>query len=121
MTSDPNVHHLRSLRMKSGLSQNELADILGSCSGAAVSRHERSISVPDLLTAFGYEAIFQVPISDLFPGIYQTVAIGIEGRLATMEHDLHQKNAKGKEAPFIARKLEFLTVRKTSDLSNPAS
>jgi DNA-binding XRE family transcriptional regulator len=107
--------------MKSGLSQNELANILGSCSGAAVSRHERSKSVPDLLTAFGYEAIFQVPISDLFPGIYQTVAIGIEGRLATMEHELHQKIAKGKEAVLIAQKLEFLSERKSLDSNHPAT
>ena len=55
MTTDQNTAHLRTLRRKSGLSQKELAHILGFRSGAPISRHERSDTVPDLLTALGYD------------------------------------------------------------------
>jgi transcriptional regulator with XRE-family HTH domain len=115
MTSDQNAAHLRTLRKRSGLSQKDLANILGFRSGVQISRHERSDSVPDLLTAFGYEAIFRVPISGLFPGLYQTVAVGIEERLANVEDGLHQSTAKGRDAVPIAHKLEFFAERKITD------
>jgi transcriptional regulator with XRE-family HTH domain len=120
MTSDPRAALLRSLRQKSGLSQSELAHILGFRSGIPVSRHERSVSVPDLLTAFGYEAVFQVPIAQIFPGLYETVELGIEERLARMEDDLGQSAAKGREAIPVARKLEFLCGRRNPEANNDA-
>jgi transcriptional regulator with XRE-family HTH domain len=112
MTSDPHAALLRSLRQKSGLSQNELAHILGFRSGIPVSRHELSASVPDLLTAFGYEVIFQVPIAQIFPGLYGTVELGIEERLAKIEDELGRSAAKGREAIPVARKLVFLCGRR---------
>jgi transcriptional regulator with XRE-family HTH domain len=121
MTSDPHAAHLRSLRKRSGLSQKELALTLGFRSGAPISRHERSESVPDLLTAFGYEAIFRVPISELFPGLYQTVAVAIEERLAKMEDELHQSAAKGRAAVPIAHKLEFFHERRNLESNSDAS
>lgn len=121
MTSDRNAVQLRSLREKSGLSQKELARILGFCSGVPVSRHERSESVPDLLTAFGYEAIFRVPISQMFPDLYETVALGIEERLTKIEDELGQSTAKGREAIPVARRLEFLCGRKNPEAKNDTS
>ena len=120
MTSDPNAARLRTFRKRSGLSQKELAQILGFRSGVPISRHERSESVPDLLTALGYEAIFRVPVSELFPGMYQTVAVGIEERLAKMEGELHQSTAKGRNATPIARVLEFLVMRRSMDSTGTA-
>jgi transcriptional regulator with XRE-family HTH domain len=121
MTSDPNAARLRRLRKKSGLNQKELAHILGFRSGVPISRHERSESVPDLLTAFGYEAIFRVPISQIFPGLYGTVELGIEERLAKIEDELGQSAAKGREAIPVAHKLEFLCERRSPESNNDAS
>lgn len=121
MTSDQNAAHIRTLRMRSGLTQKEVAHILGFSSGVPISRHERYKSVPDLLTALGYERIFRVPISKLFPGLYQTVAMGIEERLAKMEDELHQSTAKGRHAVPIARKLEFFVERTSTDSNNSVS
>jgi len=121
MTSDPSSAHLRNLRKRSGLSQKELAHILGFRSGVPISRHERSESVPDLLTAFGYEAIFRVPITQMFPGLYETVELGIEERLTNMESELGQSAAIGREAIPVARKLEFLCERRNPDLTTDAS
>jgi len=121
MTSDPNVARLRTLRKRSGLSQKELAHILGFRDGAPISRHERADTVPDLLTAFGYEVVFRVPISKLFPELYQAVEVGIEERLAKMENELHQSTAIGRDAVPIACKLEFLCERKNSESNTAAS
>lgn len=121
MTSDPNVARLRTLRKRSGLSQKELAHILGFRSGAPVTRHERSGTLPDLLTALGYEVIFRASISKLFPELYETVEVGIEERLAKMENELHQSTAKGRGAVPIACKLEFLCERKNPESNTTAS
>jgi len=63
----------------------------------------------------GYEAIFRVPISELFPGLHQTVAAGIEERLAKMENELHQSTAKGRDAALTALRLEFCWERKNPE------
>jgi DNA-binding XRE family transcriptional regulator len=112
MTSESLACRLRALRRKSGLSQIELAQILGFISEVPVSRHERSETVPNLLTALGYEVIFRVPISELFPGLYRSVETVVEERLAVLEEDLQQSTAKGRMATPIARKLEFSWERK---------
>jgi transcriptional regulator with XRE-family HTH domain len=104
--------------MRSGLSQKELAQILGFRSGVPVSRHERAESVPDLLTAFGYEAIFRVPIVQIFPELYDTVEAGIEERLAKIEDELGQSTARGRKAVPVARRLEFLCGRRNPELND---
>jgi transcriptional regulator with XRE-family HTH domain len=121
MTSDPNVSRLRTLRLNSGLSQKELAQLLGFRSEVPISRHERSETVPNLLTALGYQAIFRVPVSELFPGLYQTVGAGVEERLAKMEEELHQSTAKGRSAAPVARKLAFFWERKNMEPNNTTS
>jgi DNA-binding XRE family transcriptional regulator len=112
MTSETLACRLRALRRKSGLSQIELAQLLGFVSDVPVSRHERSETVPNLMTALGYEVIFRLPISELFPGLYRSVEAVIEERLAILEEDLQQSTAKGRKAIPVARKLEFSSGRK---------
>lgn len=119
MTSESIACRLLTLRLRSGLSQLELAHILGFTSAVPVSRHERSATVPNLLTALGYEIIFRVPVSELFPGLYQTIETGIEERLAELEDELQQSTAKGRTAAVIARKLEFLCERKGPESNRP--
>jgi len=64
-----------------------------------------------LMAAFSYEIVFRVPVAELFPGIYDTVKLEIEERLASLERDLEQSAAKGRKAPFSARKLEWFCER----------
>jgi len=115
MTAEQIANYLRLHRRKSGLSQRELAQIVGSLTEIPVSRHERSFTIPALLVALGYEVIFQVPISEIFPGLYQTVEAGIEERLAIMEDELQESTAKGLQAASVARKLEWLWERKNPE------
>jgi DNA-binding XRE family transcriptional regulator len=115
MTPDTIICRLRTLRQRSGLTEDEVATALGSVSNVSLSRHERSSVLPSLVTAIGYEVIFQASFAELFPGLYQTIEAGIEERLARLEAELHQSNAKGRPAAMVARKLEFLCERKEVD------
>jgi DNA-binding XRE family transcriptional regulator len=107
--------YLRSHRKHSGLSQRELAHLLGYPDEGQVSRHERSYCIPSCLIALSYQAIFRVPVSDIFPVAYEAVRQTIEERLAKMEHDLHQSSTKGRNAAMIARKLEWMWERQNPE------
>lgn len=41
-----------------------------------------------MLTAFGYQVVFQKPVSDIFPGLYHAVEAGVEERLEEFEREL---------------------------------
>ena len=103
---------IRSHRKKAGLNQMELARILD-LHKAQVSRHERAGIEPPLIVVLSYEAVFGVPVQDLYPRLYAVVKRGIEERLATLESELQQMSVKGRRATAIARKLEWLNERKT--------
>lgn len=103
---------LRTHRKRSGLTQRELGLFLGYEDEGAVSRHERSKTVPPLIAALAYEVIFRVPVSALFPGLHAQVTRTMEGNLAAFEEDLQQRNGKGRGANETAQKLIWLTQRR---------
>lgn len=105
-------NYLRTHRRKSGLTQRELAYLLGYRAQGQVSRHERTKDVPSFLVAIGYEIVFRVPVAELFPGAYAHVGRLIEARVAEMESILHGKGAKGRDANAIAQKLEWIHERR---------
>ncbi len=69
MQNDKLDNYLRTYRKKLGLTQREVAFLLGCHSGAKVSRYEHSARVP-LNVILTYKAIFQKPARELFAGIY---------------------------------------------------
>ena len=66
-------NYLRTNRKRLGLSQGEIAYLLGAGSGAKACRYERFARDPGLRTALAYEAIFQRPIRELFAGLYDEI------------------------------------------------
>jgi transcriptional regulator with XRE-family HTH domain len=109
--------YLRFLRKKSGLSQRQLAKILGSVTANQISRHERSATPPNLLIAFGYQAVFQQPVSHIFPGFYHAVETAIEESLAELKSELSNSAVRGRSAVAIAHQLEWLWERKNPEPS----
>lgn len=103
--------YLRFLRRKSGLSQRDLAQLLGSVTESQVSRHERSISSPSLPMAFAYQVVFRRPASDIFPGLYDTVDAAVSERIAEFGIAIGNRDVKGGKAEAIARQLEWLWER----------
>jgi len=102
---------LRSHRLRSGFSRRELAEIVGLFNEIQVGRHERSDALPSLMAALAYQTIFRIPIEELFPGLYETVARGVEARLAALECRLRDSSARSRHAHLTARKLVWLTER----------
>jgi len=66
-------NYLLMYRRRAGLTQKELAFLLGWNASSTVSRHERRECVPLLPIALAYEAVLKAPVSELFAGISQGV------------------------------------------------
>jgi transcriptional regulator with XRE-family HTH domain len=62
-------NYLRMYRKRAGLSQDEVAYLLGGKSGTIASRYERFRRTPSLETALACEAIYGVPVKELFAGV----------------------------------------------------
>lgn len=72
MSSSPSLpNYLQSHRKRLGLSQDEVAFLLGAQSGAKVSRYEQFVRVPSLETALALEIILQKPVRELFGAVYR--------------------------------------------------
>jgi DNA-binding XRE family transcriptional regulator len=106
---------VRSHRKRAGLSQKDLACIVG-LAEAQVSRHERFGIVPPLTVALSYEAVFGVSVRDLYPRLYEEIGQRVEAQLTKMEADLQQMSARGRQASSVARKLEWCCERKKPNL-----
>ena len=87
-------NHLRVHRKRLGLSQDEVAFLLGWRDASQPSRYEHFSRVPSLRTAMALAVILQVSVFELFPGEYQKVETAVwrqaqrlEARLATESPD----------------------------------
>jgi DNA-binding XRE family transcriptional regulator len=106
---------LRSHRKRVGLSQKELALLIGYPNEGSVSRHERLYCAPPFHIALGYEAVFRIPVSSIFPGAYSEISERIEGRIEDWESQLRDSTVKGRRAVQIARILEWMWERQNQD------
>jgi transposase len=93
------------------MSQRELAELIGFITGYQVSRHERSVVIPSLLAALSYEAVFCIPVADLFPGVFATIQRNVESRISELGNALHDVPAKGRQAQVNTRKQQWLCER----------
>ena len=87
MCAKPLSNYLRTYRKRAGLTQKELAFLLGCQSGAKVSRYENVQRLPNLNTVFAYEVIFNIPANQLFAGIYENAKEKVEQRAILLLKD----------------------------------
>ena len=112
--SAPLESYLRTYRKRSGFSQDEVAFLLGSTSGAKVSRYEWLAQQPTLPTVIAYEVIFRTPARDLFAGLYQKV----EKETISRARLLARKLAEARVRRTTPRKLAMLESL-SSGLASP--
>src|SRR5438876_1844173 len=74
------IHYLRNERRATGLTQADIASLLGASWKSKVSRYERRQAIPPLETALGYEAVFGKPIAKLFGPMSDGVTHGVRRR-----------------------------------------
>jgi transcriptional regulator with XRE-family HTH domain len=94
-------NYLRSHRKNSGFTQEEVAFLLGFDKAQLVSGHEKRQRIPALQTALAYEAIFGVPIAELFAGMRKNIISDVQKRRSELTTRLRAKNQKGIAAPMM--------------------
>jgi len=110
-------NYVRRYRRRAGLSQDEMAFLLGCQSGTKVSHYERFARQPSLANAFGYEAVFGAPMRDLFAGVYEQSLNIVQKRAGALAKILEsQEFSRGN-----SRKLEFLNAITSSSQSQVSS
>src|ERR1051325_4447743 len=97
-------NYLKTYRKRFGLSQVEMAYLLGCKSPSTVSEYETFQRLPTLPVALAYEYLFKVPIAELFAGMYQQ----IEEELPKRAAKLHSKSQRRQLDQKTKRKLDFL-------------
>jgi transcriptional regulator with XRE-family HTH domain len=97
-------NYLRTYRKRSGLSQDEVAFLLGCQNGTKVSRYERFSRKPNLETLLAYEMVFGAPARELFAGAYQKV----ERKICHRTQLLTRKLNRATPDKMATRKLQIL-------------
>lgn len=69
----PITNHLKAARRKGGLTQADLAQLLGIDGASTISRYEAGHFLPSLPAAFALQAIFDLALPDLFPLPYAQI------------------------------------------------
>ncbi|MDA2925807.1 helix-turn-helix domain-containing protein [Acidobacteria bacterium AH-259-G07] len=91
-------------RKRIGLSQDEIAFLLGSEDAANVSRYETNGALPGLKITLAYEVIFGVPARRLFAGLVDEIEEKTKHRVQL----LVVKLSKQKQDKMTAYKLAML-------------
>ena len=112
-------NYLKAYRRQSGLTQSEVAFLLGSENGEQVCRYEKRRHLPPIETALACEAIFGAPISELFAGVRDSSNHDVRKRMSELRSRLQATDATGSEALLVAQKLRWLDARRS--LHSPTS
>ena len=99
-------NYLRTYRRRFGLSQRELAMLLGAATGTKVSRYENFSRMPAVSTVWAYEAVFDTPALELFAGNYRTIRRAVQTRAKRLLKNLESQSPAAQAR--IARKLALL-------------
>jgi transcriptional regulator with XRE-family HTH domain len=98
-------NYIRSARKRTGLSQEDLAFLLGRKCGTMVSRYERFRREPTLSTVFALEAVLGKPARELFAGVYERA----EGRASERAAELLDRLSTRASNVRISRKVTVLS------------
>ncbi|KYK46060.1 hypothetical protein A1D31_33725 [Bradyrhizobium liaoningense] len=95
--------YLRTFRRRWGLTQTELAFLIGIKSSTLVSRFEELKRTPNLSAAFACKIIFDATLAELFPGLFDDVQEAVYLRATELYEELQGSTSKATRA-----KLDFL-------------
>jgi len=80
MDNQPLSTYLRTYRKRAGLSQEDVAFLLGAMCGTSVSRHERGNRMPMLQTALMYEFVLGATVRQIYEGTFAQARIDVRKR-----------------------------------------
>lgn len=96
--------YLRTVRLKAGLAQKDIAALLGLETGSAISRTEKSNEIPSLAILLGYCVIFKSHPKDLAPRIYRDIEKGVYEQASVLAGRLKKRHV----TPALSGRLKFL-------------
>jgi DNA-binding XRE family transcriptional regulator len=105
-------HYIRMHRKRSGLTQKEIAFVLGQKSGTKVSRYERRSRKPRLETAFALAVLFRTTVEELFAGLYEGVKTRAFARLRLLQDELKLSGTHERQKATKHEALE-ITLKKS--------
>ena len=108
MASPRLENYLRTYRKKSGLTQREVAFLLGRKNGAQLSRYEKQRRLPPLRTALAFEAIFKIPLPELFAGLRESVRRETSERIEKLDADVQAPTDSKRQTRLNARKRSWI-------------
>jgi len=109
MASSSTNNYLRTYRKRAGLTQGEVAFLLGCKDAGQVSRYERSRRLPTLRTALACASILRVPLETLFADVQREVDQEASERLEKLRSDLEAKPLVERNAKLTSKKLGWLS------------
>ena len=95
--------YLRPLRRQSGLTQRELAFLIGAKAGTTISRIERLKQAPSLERAHALALIFGIRAVEVFPGFFSEIHEALRARTNELYEEL-----QGNPSKTTKVKLDFL-------------
>ncbi len=95
--------YLRAFRRSRGLTQKELAFLIGAKSSTTVSRLEQLQRLPSLAAAFACRVIFDRTEVEIFPGLFSEVKEAVQARANELYQEL-----QGDPSVATRVKLDFL-------------
>ena len=102
--SPPLNNYLRTHRKTVGLSQKDVAFLLGKKSGSCISKFEQSKTYPNLRSSLSYQIFFETPAEELFAGVHNQVELQTLNRIAKLITILERKGNN----PKILRRINYL-------------
>ena len=90
------LNFVRRYRKRYGLTQREVAFLMGCKRSDKVSDHERRLFQPNLRNAFAYQVLYGVPAHKLFPQVYEEVEESLQKRaiLLSKQIEATKKSAR---------------------------
>lgn len=96
--------YLRAYRIRAGLTQKDVAALLGMGTGSTISRSEKGQCMPSLQVLLGYCVLFETHPENLVPGIIRN----IEKVVCARAHVLTGKLRKRHATPMVLERLKFI-------------
>ncbi|MBV9760290.1 MAG: helix-turn-helix transcriptional regulator [Acidobacteriaceae bacterium] len=106
-------NYLRAHRRTRGLSQRELALLVGYKNEWQVSRHELAKTIPPLTIALAYEVVFEVPVAQLFKEVHSIATAAVALNFAELRAVVERQTAKQPLGRMAGHKLKWLRERST--------
>ena len=107
MSSQPQ-NHVRILRRRNSLTQQDLAFLLGSKEKSKVCRYEQGHRIPSLRTAIALGTIFNTTVGMMFSNVQRGTRRDIVSRITRLQSTLKERYGDDKIPAAVSRELYWL-------------